>query len=236
MKKRIFIKKSRGFTLIEILLAIFVFGLVISVVFGAYTGTLNNVNAVEKTMTGYESGKVGLERIHEDLSSLQVTPKLFYKKPSNEEEHDSYRILTDTSDAGGESFPRLRFASMGHVDLSGEGRTGVAEIVYYVTKDPTDENSFVLRRADTLDFDLLKSKDERADPILCDRIRSVTYTFYDEQGDEHEDWDSDSSSNGFATPAAVAVRIEMDGPDGREGTAIRFETRAALPVVREKLE
>ena len=59
-----------GFTLLEILLAVFILTLVVSAVFGAFRGTFKVVNDTEAQEEIYAAARVALERISEDLASV----------------------------------------------------------------------------------------------------------------------------------------------------------------------
>jgi len=54
-------------------------------------------------------------------------------------------------------------------------------------------------------------------------------TYYDQDGEAHDQWDSDSAVAKFATPAAIEFELKIgDTPD-----TVVFTTRLKLPVHRE---
>jgi hypothetical protein len=70
------------------------------------------------------------------------------------------------------------------------------------------------------------------DPVLCQRVKSLAFKYYDAEGAESEVWDSDSRENDYATPAAIGIQLEI----GNETESYAFETTVRLAVQRKKLE
>ena len=62
---------QRGFTLIEIMVAVFILGLVLSTVYAAYSGTMTLVREMEYENNVYKTARTALDRIMRDLSSVQ---------------------------------------------------------------------------------------------------------------------------------------------------------------------
>ena len=226
---------SAGFTLVEILLAVTIFAVVSSILFGSYSKTLDNVEATDRSIHGYAQAKACLERMTADLTSLAVTDKTTYKPPeTSRSDNDPWRFEGLERD-GAADMPRLKFSSRAHVDLAGDGREGVAEIVYSAEKDAGDRPGYVIRRRDTLMADLFEDKDRPA-PILCDAVKSLRFLYYDADGNEADSWDSDSDGSGYATPRRVAIFLDIIGPGGPDGPPVHFETQVELPVYRDKPE
>ena len=211
----------------------FVFAITASVLFGAYRATLVNVESTKTSLTGYGTARTALLRMADDLGSVRVSLPPAYRKPDTAfSDPDPLRFTCESDSASG--IPKLRFASRAHVDLTGEGKAGTAEIVYYAEKDKNGPG-YLLRRRDTVDFELFESE-PHADPVLCNRVKSLSYTFLDEDGEGHEDWDSEDASSNWATPIAVAVELVLYAGDTEEKVTGVFDTMVSLPVYREKIE
>ena len=67
-------ENCKGFTLLEILLAFFIFSLVLTSLYTAYTGTFSNIDQAESQSDAYQMARITLERMIEDLESTYVTP------------------------------------------------------------------------------------------------------------------------------------------------------------------
>lgn len=214
-----------GFTLLEILLAIFIFSIMITTLFGSFNQILGSVEGIEENITINEMAKTCLDRMILDLREIHVTSSQRYSQPELDSDPDVHQLIGEQHSSQNKDFPKLRFTSSAHIAF-GKGQTkGVAEIVYYV--DETEENTFVLKRSDRLNFE--KPLDEKNnDPVLCENIKSLSFTYYDKEGEEHESWDSDSSEFKYETPVSIGIRLEI----GKEAASYVFQTRVHLPVYR----
>ncbi|MFZ0132787.1 MAG: prepilin-type N-terminal cleavage/methylation domain-containing protein [Desulfobacterales bacterium] len=219
----------RGFTLLEILIAIFIFAVVITTVFGSFNFVFGKIGIIEESKATYEMAKDCLNRMTADLASAYFLPTPAYKPPKQDSVPDPFRLEGKISTAAGADFGQLRFTAMAHLPLQQHQADGVAEIIYYVTLDR--DGKAALRRSDRLDF--FEPRDELAgDPILCENVKSLTFTYLDFENDEKEAWDSDSAEVGFATPRAVRIRLEI----GTEENFHPFETTVLFPQYRQPLK
>lgn len=66
---------SKGFTLLEILIAVFIFGAVLSIVFTSYTGTFRIIDETESYADIYGKARIALERMQEDLQSAYFSER-----------------------------------------------------------------------------------------------------------------------------------------------------------------
>ena len=217
-----------GFTLLEVLLAIFFFSIIITTLFGAYTAVFDKAATVEDSLAFNEMAQTCLKRMLIDLQSTYVALTPIYKQPTLDSDPDPYRIVSPPIDTLGGSFMSLRFTSLGHVALGRPIRSGVTEIVYYVK--PYGDDQFNLHRADRLFFEE-SFEPKPGDPILCEQVKRLTFKFIDNDGEEHDHWDSESEAFDHATPRAIIITLEIGGLD----KSFIHEIRVNLPVFREKV-
>ena len=217
---------AQGFTLLEIMVAIFIFAVVITTVFGSFRTVFSSADAVGGDVAVYETARTCLGRMATDLAALQVTLYPRYSVPEFNEPEDPYRFVGDATDVAGASFGRLRFASLAHLPLNRDPRSGVCRVVYYV--HPKDDDTLVLRRADHL-YPFPEFEESVDDPVLCDNLLALEFGYWAADGEINTSWDSESTDNGHATPRAVEVRLTV-------GTPARpqiFTTRIPLYAFRE---
>ncbi len=217
---------SEGFTLLEIMVAMVIFAVIITTVFGSFRLVFSSADAVTGDVAFYESARICLDRITMDLDSLVVTDYPRYSKPEFSDPEDIYRLVGDTSDVAGSTFGRLRFASLAHLPLNQDPRQGVCRIVYYVDEGFGDY--LVLRRADHL-YPFPEFEKSEDDPILCERILALEFEFLGEEEEMEDHWNSESDDFGYATPRLVEVRMTI----GDEQRSRSFSTRINLHVYRE---
>lgn len=221
--------KYLGFTLLEILLAIFIFSIIMITLFSSFSMVVTSADVIDKNISANEMGKSCLIRMTEDLQSIYVTPDIRYSKPEFNSEPDPYRVVGEVVSTQGKDLPRFRFTSSAHIPLGKEISSGIAELVYYISE--TEDNRFLLRRSDRIHFnDPVET--EGTDPVLCEGIKSLKFTYFDKEGTGHESWDSEAAEFKYETPSAVSILLEI----GDEAASFVFATRVILPVGRIESE
>lgn len=219
---------SRGFTLLEILAAMAVLAVVVSMVMMVFGGIYDSAERLNLGTDLHEMGNACLNRMAADLQSIHVAQYPRYRPPDINDDPEIYHIRGESRSEGGQPFGRLRFTSMAHLPFSGEAHEGIAEIVYYVQE--TSEGGYILRRADKLfpypeDFE-----ESETDPIMCEQLLKFDLLYFDAEGQEHEDWDSESDDIEFSTPRAIEISLTL----GTEEFSYAFKSRIALPAYRYK--
>jgi general secretion pathway protein J len=217
----------RGFTLIEILAAIFIFALVTGLTYGSFEGVFSSADRVNAGSQLYEMGSVCIERMVFDLQDIHVMTYPRYAPPDIDDEPNIYQIKGESAGAAGESFARLRFASLAHLDFRSATQQGIAQIVYYVQE--TEGDGFVLRRSDHL-YPYPEFEENPLDPVLCEQVRAFELIYYDDEGREFEDWDSESDDYEYSTPRSIRIKLAL----GQDPNLVTFETAVTLPLYRPK--
>ena len=148
-----------------------------------------------------------------------------------------------TADATDRNILLARFVSMAHVNFDPKGvQGGMGKIVYSLTPDPEDSEQLVLLRSDVLYTPQADSADNADDEdvggfLLSDRLRSVKFTYFDADGEEHDSWNTevddqmtqDEKDQKRRLPAAVSCRLEF-WLDREEETTLSFRTSIIIPV------
>jgi len=221
--------RDHGFTLLEIMVAIFIFAIIVTTIFTSYSTLLSANKSSDQGTAPYEMAKNCLNRMTVDLESIHVTLPPGYSPPVLGEPPELYRIVGEIFDIQGTAFPRLRFTSLAHLSFGGKTEKGIAEIVYYV--QASGDGNYVLKRADNLyPYEIFEEK--TGDPVLCTDVKSLTFKYYDQDGTAFDLWDSDDEDFGYSTPKAIGINLEL-----AEGSnSLWFKTMVTLPVYRKKKE
>ena len=204
----------------------FIFAIVISLAFGSFNSVFSSADQLKLSSDLVEMGNACLNRVKLDLEGVHVSLYPRYKTPDIDADPDIYRVVGNEEMNGGKTFAKLRFASLAHLPLNQDAREGIAEIVYYVMSSKAD--GYVLKRADHLYPYPEKFEENPLDPTVCEKIRSFKIVFYDNEGREHESWDSESDDNEYGTPKTVMIKISLGDDDNN----FTFSTEIALPVQR----
>ena len=230
------IKKSsisrKGFTLLEILIAMFIFAVVLTTIFSSYTGTFRIIDETESRADIYAMARTVLIRMQEDLESIH-----FKETGSSESEESSLEratFLGENKEIKGRDADTLRFLSRAHLIFDEEDENpGVAEISYYVSENE-GEDSLTLYRSDRPELEA-PQEEGTGGLILCDGLFSVSVTYHDADGEMHENWDSSEDESKHKLPVMVSILLEFLNIRNVE-KPYKFMTRVALPMARERHE
>ena len=218
---------ASGFTLMEVLVAITILAIVVTTVLASFNSMFSTTEVLDESADLYAMAKNCMNRMVLDLESIHIAQRPIYKPPELDQPPDPYRIVATTKDIGGMGFAEIRFASRAHVGLEKSPREGIAEILYYVQS--RDDGHLALKRADNL-YPYPDFEESGSDPVLSKYVKSLAFKFYDQEGLEYDVWDSDSDEFGYATPKAIAIRLELVNKSATQ----TFETRVLLPLLRKK--
>jgi general secretion pathway protein J len=217
-----------GFTLLEILVAIFLFAILISAVFASFRAIHDSATALQQDDRYYETAQAALSRMQCDLESIFITVPARYKPPGFNEPADAYRVFGESTSSENRDFSTLRFTSLSHLPMNGDTNEGVAQIVYYVHQ--SEPNLFALRRADQLwPYETIETNHNN--PILCENVQSLAFKFLNESGEYRDAWDSDSADYDYATPRAIEIVLTV----GDDTHSLTMKTVADLHVYRDPI-
>jgi general secretion pathway protein J len=216
-------KRQAGFTLLEIIVALAIFAVIVSLIYPAYTGTYRNIDIAESQAEIYEMARTTLIRIIEDIESTYIP------KDSNIPQGDEKTAFAGQKDfLEGRRADRLRFFSKSHIDISNtltEG--GDAKIAYYPLIK--EDQSISLYRSDT-QGNLEWPEENTKGWIICEGLYSISFTYTDKNGDIHDEWDESTADPRNKLPSIINIKLEFIDKDNPE-KPITFSTAVALPLV-----
>ena len=223
-----------GFTLAEILIAIFIFSIVLIMIYTSYTGTFRVVGETESQAEIYRMARIAMERMIEDLESTYV-PKSEKNAQPEKDPMQLVQFVGEDQEIGGRRADTLRFISRASLNLSGDDDdTGKTEIAYYVKENEGGED-FILYRSDRPMFEggsLLKEESDGL--VLCEGLVSVNFTYYEEKGEPLENWDSTIGERKSTVPQIVSIFLELANQQDPE-TPLQFMTSVSLPAGSDQL-
>lgn len=214
--------KEKGFTLLELLIAIFIFAIIISAVYGAYITMLRAVDITESQADIENKARIAMERITADLEGVFLGKGGYLRGRKQE-------ILEYEADT-------LDFISTTHLVFSKKDiPAGLAEIKYGVEQDP-DSGLLQLYRKDIPFRPNLKEDDSSEDKgyLLCDGLKAVQFAFYDRTGAATEDWGSDADigqneEGKIDFPEMIEIKIVFASPKDAQNNIV-FKTAIAMPA------
>jgi general secretion pathway protein J len=216
--------RSGGFTLVEILIAIFILGLVMATVYASYSGILTTSHTMEEELDIYKMARAAMDRMIKDLSSLQTS-----SGPAGSS--GSFDLRSEKKKLNNIEFHSLSFWSASHLafgENQGEGRPAM---IGYRVQENDDRKSYSLWRSDESGAKPVDIKNTQEGFIICKNIDTFRLTFYDANGAETDSWDSSSESaeqKGNA-PAAVKIELFLVNQSDQE-KPYKFMTKVFLPA------
>jgi len=218
---------SPGFTLVEVLIAIFIFALVASAIFTTYTGTFRIIDVSESRADIYEMAGIALERISEDLESAYLS-NITQIPGSDEANPEMVLFVGEKKELMGRSCGALRFLSLAHLTFSEEEPVAEpTEIVYYVAAIG-EEGLLELYRSDT-PLSRERPDSESGGLLLCEGLSSIDFTYYDSDGEPHETWDAKEGESKGKLPSRISISMEFADSTNPD-TPYKFKTGVALPM------
>jgi prepilin-type N-terminal cleavage/methylation domain-containing protein len=219
---------QKGFTLIEILIAIALFAALTAMLYPAYIGTFKNMDITESYGTIYRMARITMDRISEDLESACVPAA----NNNSGSDITQYQIFNgNTSSISGKNVDTLQFLTGKHLTQNGDKITGRGIVKYYA-KQIEDEDGFTLFRSDDPELGK-KSQDETGGLALCEGLNSITFFYQDEMGETYDRWDSTTSPFTGKLPTLVTVQLEFLNKSDPK-TPIIFTTSIVLPMAKKR--
>ena len=210
--------RNKGFTLIEILIAVLILGIVLSTVYASYTGTFRIIKETETDSERYGMARTALERMSLDLEASAPWKGAF-------------TFRAKPYDLGKREFTSLTFRSAAHVAFGEKDAQAGIAVIGYDIEEGTEKEGYVLLRSDSLIRDPSKEESLSGGYPVCDRIETLAYLFYDAEGKEYETWDAEAGDEvqKKKAPAMVEIRLGLVNEKDRENP-LMFMTRVRLPL------
>lgn len=220
---------SRGFTLVEVLIATAVLAVICMLIYGAFAGMRNSKEGVERIDDRYHEGREALGRLTRELSSAYVS----LHRPI-----DLTYLVQKTAFIGTRGTPadRIDFNAFANRRLDRNSHeSDQCELSYFGSPTPKDQGLTDLVRRISPRLDLKPDKGGRVDVLATD-IDLFKLKYLDPlTGMWAETWDStDTLTHTNQLPIYVHVKLVLNG--GRRNTAahgratLRFETKIAIPM------
>ncbi len=205
---------ARGFTLIEMMLAIGVLALILAMLASSFSAVAHSKVHGEGRLLVDREGRALLWQMSREIRNAVQTPV-----------SPSHVILIGGGHAG--SNGPIDSITMSTLD-AGHRRalTGLAPefiVTYNIVSNPDQHGWYLLQRSQQ--SGLMAGGAGQA-TVLADNLLSMHLRYFD--GDRwSETWDSTSAQPGRQLPVAVAIQIQMAAPGGH---AMDFATQVTVPM------
>jgi general secretion pathway protein J len=215
---------NRGFTLLEIILAVTILALIGTMVYGGFSQTALNKARVEEDVDHSRVVHMALERMTRELTMAFVST---HANPSLD-----LRVMETAfigKDHGNED--RIDFTSFSHRRLYRNAKeSDQNEISYFVAEDPDDPRARVLARREQNRIDEDPRKGGKSQ-ILVPGLTEFSVEYLDPLISEWvQAWDSeDMLGQANRLPTQIRIRLSVEDPR-RPGKVETFGTRVSIPI------
>jgi prepilin-type N-terminal cleavage/methylation domain-containing protein len=208
-------RAPRGFTLIEMMLAIGVLALILAMLASSFSTVAHSKVHAEGRLMVDREGRALLWQLTKELRNAVQTPY----QPSN------VALLGNghMGNQGPIDTITMSTFSGGHRRAL-TGLTPETIVTYNVTSNPQLRGLYLLQRSQQ--SGLMTSSASLQNTVLADNLLSLHIRYFD--GDKWgESWDSSSLPRGRQLPFAIALQIKMAAPGGQ---TMDFATQITVPM------
>jgi general secretion pathway protein J len=223
--------KQRGFTLVELLVAIAVLAMISALIYGAFAGMKRSKEGVQRLNDRYREGRLAMARITRELQSAYLSGHV----PINPQ-----AAVQQTAFIGRRGTPadRVDFTAFANRRLDRDSHeSDQAEIGYFGSPDPDRDGVMDLARRVSSRIDLEADRGGRVE-ILATDIDLFDLEYLDPlTGQWSETWDT-TQAIGQQNRLPLQVRVllvlnkGMRGSSERGQQPIRFVSKVVLQIPR----
>ena len=200
---------QRGFTLLEVLVAIGIFSLLVGLLYGTFAATFESARRAEAVAEEYRVVRWSMRHLLNDLSMFYPLSLPPATSPFEGTDRSRWRAEGSYPD------DLLRFTSLSH-------RRAMAD----APESDQGEVTYVLREETLVREIRLAGGGQRTDEI-SDRIWGLNFRYLTE-GEWREEW----PGNGQTFPDAVEVDLTLRDPEESDGPPRHVTTVISLPRIK----
>jgi general secretion pathway protein J len=221
--------RSRGFTLIEVLVAIAILAAIAIVIYGAFAGMKRSKEGIERVNDRHREGRLAMARMVRELQSAFIS----MHQPIPPVQPVQKTVFKGTQGSPGD---RIDFASFSHRRLVENSReTDQQEVSYYAEPDTERSGVVNLVRRMSPRIDMYPDRGGKVE-ILATDIDLFDVEFLDAATGQWKDrWDTTQATEQMGRlPLQVRLVLVLNGgtrqsADRGQGT-IRLVTKVSLPM------
>ncbi len=199
----------RGFTLLEVMIALAIVTVLAGLVYGAFNPTYQAKNIVEEQAERYHGLRLAMGRMSRELSMAFLSDRYDAKRYR---ERPTQFVASHSGQRD-----KLRFTTFAHERLYADVKESDQALVEYrVDRDPDDPRRSSLIRREKIVIDD-RPEDGGSETVLATDVDGLSFEFWDVKKKEWTtDWDTTDRAWSTHLPERVRITIHAKGDDGKE--------------------
>lgn len=223
------LRLSRGFTMIEVLVAIGIMTMISMLIFSSFSSLKRSKDGVRRVSERYREGRMAMSRVTRELQSAYISRHL----PIDENQIVSRSAFIGEAGSPGD---RVDFAAFVHRRMDRDAReSDQAEVGYLVMENPNEAGVFDLVRRESAQIDLEPQSGGRGQVLATD-VDLFDLMYLDPlTGRWEERWNSTEALGQLnRLPLQVRMLLILNG-GSRAGSdqgrkPITFAAKVSLPI------
>lgn len=215
--------RTRGMTLLEVLVSVAILALVATLIYGAFDGMQKSNTGIARIDERYHQGRQALARMSNELQTAFLT--LQQPQLPTAAVRTSLFLGTDSGQSD-----RVDFTSFSHRRLMRNvHESDQNELSYFMGRDPEKNDKYDLLRREQKEIDLDPTKGGVVS-VLCEDVTAFDVQYLEPLTDTWLDsWDSSQPTSTYTfnrLPLQVRIRLVLKG--GEADQPIRLATKVGL--------
>ena len=205
---------AQGFTLLEVLIAISIMATILVILFGTYSAAVDRAARTRELSQIYHEARVLLQVVANDLRSSYV------KEPIQQAQQAVQQVRIQPTTFVGEDHAdsnkpadRLTFSTVLPVQRPDVPDTEMCRVTYSLEAVNEPPQSRALFRRVNCSLDPLATDQDHLF-LLTDLAHGLDFKYYDNQGTEYLDWDSNAPHGGKRLPVRVKITLLLADQHG----------------------
>jgi general secretion pathway protein J len=213
--------RSRGLTLLEVMVSIGILAMVGSLIYGAFDGMSRSRRGLSRINDRYHQGRAALSRMSRELQSGFLS----VHQPPSEAARVRKTAFIGTTE-------RVDFTSFSHRRLERDSHeSDQNEIGYFISRDPESSSKYDLVRRESKYIDEYPTKGGIIQ-VLAEDVDSFSLQYFEPVTGEWVDtWDSTQlSGQPDRLPSAVKVTVVLNGGPNDEPLTLRTKIPISIQL------
>jgi prepilin-type N-terminal cleavage/methylation domain-containing protein len=221
----LFSLQNKGFTLLELLLAIAIAAVIITIVNFAFFQSNKNIEAVRTQREAYQTVRIVMDRMVKDLTCAYL-PSPVLRPAMTALEQSMYRFVGTDDDSSGIDKDTISFTTTTDIGFS-KVPGGICEVDYYLKEMEDRKDVFTLMRREdpTPHYGITKAGSEME---IAEDVLGMNIIYIDDTNQEVKEWDL---SKKLTLPKQVKVTLTMEAGKDK----LTYTATASLPLSGIKL-